>query len=196
MGNNVIITEIISNTYASNTFVVSNNSVAVIFDAGASVEEVKKIVKNKKVVGVFITHAHFDHILNVKNYVNTFNATLYISSLGVEKLNNNVLNLGYMFNINVDASQINNVKVVEDNSNFVFDNININCIQTAGHSNCSVSYAINNKYLIVGDVLFKEGIGRYDFYDGNYTTLINSINKLNSLNINGFYCGHGSSFTR
>ena len=66
MKENVILNEIISNSFASNTYVVSNDKVAYIFDAGASLEKVIDVVKNKEVLGVFITHAHFDHILNVK----------------------------------------------------------------------------------------------------------------------------------
>lgn len=45
-----------------------------------------------------------------------------------------------------------------------------------------------------GDTLFKDGIGRYDLYGGDYNTLMESLQKLKSLNENyKIYTGHGNN---
>ncbi len=67
-----------------------------------------------------------------------------------------------------------------------------------GHSPGSIAlYNDNEKFVIVGDVLFKGGIGRTDLPGGSYDTLIASINdKLFTLNDGVIvYPGHGESTT-
>ena len=196
MEEKVVLNEIISNSFASNTYVVSNDKVAYIFDAGASLEKVIGVIKDKEVLGVFITHAHFDHILNVKKYVEHFKTKLYISSNGAEKLDDENKNLGCMFNIKVDAKGIGNIEIVKDGQQFEADDIVIKCCETPGHSNCSISYVVNNQYAIVGDVLFFNTVGRYDLYDSNYVKLVHSVKLLKSLDVVKYFPGHDMPFLK
>lgn len=69
---------------------------------------------------------------------------------------------------------------------------------TPGHSPGSISfYNEEEKYVIAGDVLFKESIGRTDLPGGNYDTLIKSIRReLFTLPDDvEVYNGHGPSTT-
>ena len=47
-------------------------------------------------------------------------------------------------------------------------------LHTPGHSPGSLSFVFND-FAVVGDTLFKNGIGRTDLYKGDYETLIDSI---------------------
>ncbi|UCC66272.1 MAG: MBL fold metallo-hydrolase [Deltaproteobacteria bacterium] len=63
---------------------------------------------------------------------------------------------------------------------------------TPGHSPGSISlYWKERKTLLTGDVLFKEGVGRTDFYEGDSTLLKESIGKLFRLDVEYLLPGHG-----
>ncbi|RLB06877.1 MAG: MBL fold metallo-hydrolase [Deltaproteobacteria bacterium] len=63
---------------------------------------------------------------------------------------------------------------------------------TPGHSPGSISlYWKQQKVLFTGDVLFLEGVGRTDFYEGNSTLLKESIKRLSQLDVEYLLPGHG-----
>jgi hydroxyacylglutathione hydrolase len=71
-------------------------------------------------------------------------------------------------------------------------------IHTPGHSPGSVSFFCrNDKFIISGDVLFYQSIGRTDFPGGHHDTLIASIkDKLFPLGDDvRVYSGHGQATT-
>ena len=70
--------------------------------------------------------------------------------------------------------------------------IDIKCIYTPGHTDCSVCFLAENS-LFSGDTLFFESVGRWDFETGNFQELENSVrNKLYSLpDDTKVYPGHG-----
>jgi glyoxylase-like metal-dependent hydrolase (beta-lactamase superfamily II) len=58
-----------------------------------------------------------------------------------------------------------------------FGNSKLKVLFTPGHSPGSVSlYSEDNQFVIVGDALFYQSVGRTDLPGGNHQTLINSIN--------------------
>jgi glyoxylase-like metal-dependent hydrolase (beta-lactamase superfamily II) len=74
----------------------------------------------------------------------------------------------------------------------------LNIIYTPGHSPGEVSfYSEKHHFIIAGDVLFRESIGRTDLPGGNHTTLLDTIReRLFSLPDNtNVHCGHGDSTT-
>src|SRR5699024_5768685 len=71
-------------------------------------------------------------------------------------------------------------------------------IHTPGHSPGSISFIFKNEpFILSGDVLFQEGIGRTDLPGGDMKTLENSImNKLYRLSEEMIvYPGHGEKTT-
>lgn len=185
---------IISNTFESNTNVVVEGDHAIIIDCGASFYKIAPYLENKK-VSIFITHAHFDHIYHLKEYYEKLHCDIYLSSNAYDKLLDSKKNLSYYF-IN-ESITVNNIK--KENLHFVDEElvhigeININSFVTTGHSNCSRTYKIDN-YLFVGDVLFENGVGRTDLYDGNEEKLKQSIHKISLLSPIAVYSGHGQNF--
>ena len=86
--------------------------------------------------------------------------------------------------------------LVNEGDEIKFGNTTLNIKQVPGHSPGSIAlYNEKEKFVIVGDVLFKGGIGRTDLPGGDYDTLIESINnKLFTLNNDVIvYPGHGES---
>jgi glyoxylase-like metal-dependent hydrolase (beta-lactamase superfamily II) len=79
-----------------------------------------------------------------------------------------------------------------------FGNTTLKAIFTPGHSPASLSfYCEKDRFLIAGDVLFKNSIGRYDLPGGNLNTLMKSIKeKLMILPDDvKVHSGHGPSTT-
>jgi len=63
---------------------------------------------------------------------------------------------------------------------------------TPGHSPGSISlYWKDKKVLFCGDVLFYEGVGRTDFYEGDSSLLKSSISRLSQLDVEYLLPGHG-----
>jgi len=68
-------------------------------------------------------------------------------------------------------------------------------LHTPGHSAGSVCYLLpENAGLLCGDTLFNGGYGRYDFADGDFTALKNSLRRILYLHPRiPAYPGHGAS---
>ena len=79
--------------------------------------------------------------------------------------------------------------------------LSLKSIHTPGHSPGHLCYLIedcnyslhDDDILFCGDVVFKDGIGRYDFPDSNYEDLQKSIELVKSQPVRKIYPGHGES---
>jgi glyoxylase-like metal-dependent hydrolase (beta-lactamase superfamily II) len=97
-----------------------------------------------------------------------------------------------MFGINIrplDVIRIAEKEQLDIGSEFTFQ-----VFHTPGHSNGSVCYyEQDKKILIPGDLIFTGGsFGRYDFPGGSLSLLINSIKRMNDLDIDFLLPGHMS----
>lgn len=66
--------------------------------------------------------------------------------------------------------------VVEDGESIHLDDIEIEVIETPGHTKTSVCYLVNDKHLFSGDTLFIGGCGR--IFEGNVKTMLKSLVRL------------------
>lgn len=182
-----------NNSY-SNSFLVKFENKAILIDAGCPLSDVISALDNHLLVAVFLTHSHFDHIIYLEEIIKHFKVPVYVSENGVEKLYNANTNLSTSFNANVFLKdKTNTIVVSEDKEINLFENLKIKVIETKGHSNCSVCYLFNDT-LFAGDMLFNNGIGRYDFFDSNKQDILNSLIKLKPLtNYSTVHSGHGPS---
>ena len=68
------IKKVVVGTLNENCYVLIKDGFALIIDPGDEADKIKKVVENNKVLGILITHYHFDHIgaLNeLEAYYNT-----------------------------------------------------------------------------------------------------------------------------
>lgn len=175
---------------SSNCYILINGTEAIVIDPGFEDNNLYAFLsaKNLDVTKIILTHGHFDHWGGLKKLRILFpNAPLYASTLDnawYELGSNN--RYGYEPKIDFDLNKLNDLRI--------FD-IKFKIYKVPGHSLGSIAI-YNNKTLFSGDVLFFEGIGRYDLLDGNLNTLLASIKQLYTLpNETVVYSGHGNKTT-
>lgn len=178
----------------TNNYVVGNSSDVIIFEASANLEKIKKIVNGRNVVGIFLTHGHWDHCQNIDEFVNYFNCKVFAHKNILPKLTCTTKFFNFDKPIKSKLTE-NNFVFVADNEKLNFNSFSVECIYTPGHTNCSMCYLIdenNEKILISGDTLFKDGVGRCDLPTSSPNSLISSLKKLLNLQESlKVFPGHG-----
>jgi len=167
---------------------------AILIDVGGSAEKIINKINelNLKVLGIYNTHGHFDHILGAKEIQEKLNIPFYVhkeDKLFVEKLDAQMTYYGMPSAL---PPEINGY--VDNNSEIKLGKNIVKVIETPGHTQGGVCY-LADEMLFSGDTLFLESIGRTDLPGGDYSTLKKSIReKLFTLDENiKVYPGHESS---
>ena len=133
----------------TNTYIVTKNNKTVIIDPGFEEEKIIKACDNKNVVGILITHHHFDHIGALRNFLTK-------RSIKIFKRSN-----------------------VEENKIYNIGDFSFKCLYTPGHSKDSVTfYFEDEECMFIGDFIFKDSIGRTDLPGGDQKEMQQSIDKL------------------
>lgn len=149
-----------------NCYLLEQNNECLIIDPGAEYSKIKKLIKDKKLIGILLTHSHFDHIGCVEDLINDYNIPLY---------DNNNLKEGP-----------NHI------STFCFEVIKT----YGHTMDCLTFYFKDDNVMFTGDFLFYESIGRVDFPESNVEEMVNSIEKIKKYsNDIIIYPGHGSKST-
>jgi len=172
---------------ASNTYILSkdNNDNVYIVDPGDSVIIINWLISHKKVLtGVFLTHAHFDHMYGINDLLDNYpEASLYVSKLMLDGLFNVRLNTSlYHEQPYVLRDQyLRNIGLLTEGYNFMlWDTHKLFTIYTPGHTKDCVSFRIDN-FLFSGDSLIpgKKIFSRKKMSD--HKAIANSIKKIYSL---------------
>lgn len=192
------------NQFFENTFIISDSTnECIIIDPGCYDKNEKQILQNYILSNNLIptrlinTHCHIDHILGNNFVSKTWDLELEIHQKDIDLLKNSkdIADL-YGF-VNYEKSPITNKFLVEGDI-IEFGKSNLEVLFTPGHAPGHISlYSKNENFIISGDVLFNNSIGRTDLPGGNYNTLIDTIkSKILCLDDSTVvYCGHGPSTT-
>ncbi len=151
--------------------------------------------KGFNVVAILLTHGHFDHILGIEDLQKHTNAKLYASEDEAELAKDIELNCSQMFR---RECSVNPDILFSDGEKVTLADIELEVIKTPGHTVGGCCYYIEEAgFLISGDTLFLESVGRTDLPTGSMGTLIRSIKeKLFILPDETIvYPGHGPSTT-
>jgi hydroxyacylglutathione hydrolase len=186
-----------------NTYILYNEfNDCIIIDPGCYYDAEKDklvafIEENKlKPTMLINTHCHLDHVFG-----NKFVAEKYHLTLQMHENEKPVLAFaptsGLMYNIPFDNYEGDFIYLNQGNTIKLGDD-ELQILLTPGHSPGSLSfYSAKNNFVVAGDVLFKNSIGRSDLPGGNHEQLIKSIKeKLLVLPAETVvYNGHGPATT-
>lgn len=180
----------------TNNYIISKDDKIVLIESSANVEKVKELVGDKKVEAILLTHGHWDHFLHIDKYINAFGDKVYMSKNSINKLNKKDRSFAADKKLDLKISD-KNITFIKDGDILNFGKgLNFEVLETKGHTDCSVSYLLNNECLFSGDTLFKDGIGRCDLPTGSHKELEKSLRKLSRLDLKiVVYPGHGEKTT-
>lgn len=191
------------NPFEENTYIISkDDGECIIIDPGcydrSEQNELAQFIQGRelKPVRLLNTHCHIDHILGNAFVSKTFRLDLEIHRGELPVLHAGAAVAG-MYGIPYETSpQPGNF--LKEGEEIILGNIKLKILFSPGHSPASVCfYNAEDGWVIGGDVLFYESIGRTDLPGGDYNTLISSIRTqlltLPSETI--VYPGHGPQTT-
>ncbi|MFD1850279.1 MBL fold metallo-hydrolase [Oceanobacillus bengalensis] len=182
----------------TNCYLIIKDKEALIIDPGADADRIQATLSQEGIIpqAILLTHAHFDHIGAVDELRKRYKLELYLHELEHTWLGNPQLNgsLSLLKDEIIIGEAENKLKVETVQINFfTFD-----VIHTPGHSPGSVSFIFHDEQFIIGgDVLFRQGIGRTDLVGGDFNQLAATIrNNFYTLDeAYTVYPGHGPKTT-
>ena len=167
---------------ATNCYLVAdeNSKRAVLFDApdhtvGPVVEEAKR--RGWEVVGLWLTHGHFDHIADHAMVTEAFpGARVLMHRLDAPKLRNP---RSSMFPLPFVIPPREPDGLVEDGEELSIGSIKVRVIHTPGHAPGHVMYhLVDEGVLIGGDLIICGAVGRTDLPDSDEGELAESIRRV------------------
>ncbi len=169
----------IVNDFTENTYIINEKAEAYIIDPGTNYLEIKEYIdkKNFQVVGILLTHGHFDHIVAVNSIVKEYNTKIFIHELERDFLFDPNLNLSGLTYERFIIKNKSAVITFKENDKLKLGNEPIRIIETPGHTRGSVCFKYKN-YLFSGDTLFKGTIGRTDLPTSNTLDIQKSLRKI------------------
>ena len=184
------------NNHNGNTYIVGNEKNVIVIYPANDERSIKKLVNNRNVLGVFLTHGHYDHFKKLHRLLKLYNVKVHMHKNAYLKLSDPYSSCAVYFGCN-EPTLISKEQIVElkDGETIVFGDLSIKVIFTPGHTNCSICLKIEND-MFTGDTLFYEGVGRWDLPTASSVQLMESINKLLKSKIDyNVYPGHGEKST-
>ncbi|MFF2755525.1 MBL fold metallo-hydrolase [Psychrobacillus sp. NPDC058041] len=129
------------------SYIAISNGEAVIIDATRMVDVYTKFASNKqaKITHVFDTHLHADHISGGRHIAVQTGATYYLPPKDAEEV-------VFDYTPLVDGTVVK----IGDTT------IAIQALYSPGHTIGSTSFIVDEKFLLTGDILFIDSIGRPD----------------------------------
>lgn len=142
------IIKVVTGALDENCYVLVKGDNCLVIDPGDDFHKIKEVINGRKVLGVLITHSHFDHIGALRNFLTKRSIKIFKRSNLEEK----EYTIGdFKFNC------IHTPGHSRDSVSFYFP---------------------EDEVMFVGDFIFKESIGRVDLPGGNNNEMNMSIAKI------------------
>ena len=131
-----------------NCYLLEINNKVLVIDPGDDIDKIINKIDCREVVGIIVTHYHFDHIGALDELVGTYNALVYDR-----------------YNLCEGENII---------SEFMFDVI----YTPGHKEDAVTLYFKKDKVMLTGDFIFRDSIGRCDLPGGNIEEMVESIRKI------------------
>ncbi len=142
------IIKVVTGALDENCYVLVKNDTCLVVDPGDDFPKIKDVIDGRKVLGVLITHSHFDHIGALRNFLTKRSIKIFKRS-NLEEKEYEVGDFRFKC--------IHTPGHSRDSVSFYFP---------------------EDEVMFVGDFIFKESIGRVDLPGGNNNEMNQSIEKI------------------
>ena len=163
--------------FLANCYIVKKNHSVLIIDPGSyrKVSSCLELEPDDRVVGILLTHGHFDHIGGVDKLAQEFRCPVYLAKEDDVLAKDPDLNSlgGYSTVLHCTTKDY-------PENRLILGDFDMEIIYTPGHTEGSVCIKIEN-HLFTGDTLFHNSVGRTDLYGGSDHKLFQSLRLLCSL---------------
>lgn len=139
---------VITGTLDENCYILKKDNMCLVIDPGDDYIKIKEKIGDAKVLGVLITHSHFDHVGALRNFLTKRSVKIFKKS--------NLLEQAYEVGP-FHFSCLYTPGHSKDSVSFYFE---------------------EEKVMFVGDFVFKEDIGRVDLPGGSSIEMKESLKKL------------------
>jgi len=191
------------NPFQTNTYILSDESKsAIVIDPSFALPHEQKQFDDYiadhdlKLVAAYNTHLHFDHCLGVNHLKTKYNLGYSANYKGLQFIK------GAARQAAIYGLQIPEIEVpsneLTDKDLIIFGESKLRILSTPGHADGSLCFVSDSDHFVItGDVLFRESIGRTDLPTGDLDILLESIHtKLFTLDGSYIvYPGHGPRTT-
>ncbi len=164
--------------FAVNNYLVHtvDSPYAVLIDAGENPDVILNKIDELQLNLKYLinTHGHGDHIAGNETILQHTDAVLMIHELDSQYLSDPFLNLSAFFGMELHSPPPQ--KLLKDRDKIILDDLEFKILHTPGHTPGHISVCCN-MHAFVGDVIFKDSIGRTDLPLASSQQLIDSIRK-------------------
>jgi hydroxyacylglutathione hydrolase len=195
----MLITTLSVGPLGTNCYVVGRQETleGMVVDPGGHPGRILAAVKEMGLTLKYVvnTHAHFDHVIANRAVLDATGATLVIhpDEVPILKAGGGAQQFGFAVDPSPEPGQL-----VHEGDTLQVGQLVFQIMHTPGHSPGHIAlYESNEGVLFDGDVLFKQGIGRFDLPGGNHAALMRSIREkiLTLPDETVVYSGHGPATT-
>jgi hydroxyacylglutathione hydrolase len=169
------------NPFAENTYILYDETgEAIVIDPGCYEKRERDTLDDfiaghaLKPVKIVNTHAHIDHVLGVAAVKRKYGIPFYL-----HKLEEPLLHAVKSYASNYGFAQFDEPEIeftLKEGDEVSFGNSSLKIIFVPGHAPGHVAFVSEDQHFVIaGDVLFRQSIGRTDLPGGNFETLIHSI---------------------
>lgn len=159
----------------TNCYVVGDEHECLVIDPGwFQIDELDKMIDNRRVEAVVATHGHYDHIAGVDAIRNKYRTKLIIHEEDAEMVGSAEANLSSLFG---EAGEFRPAEeTVKDGDTLSAAGFSFKVLHTPGHTRGGICLYTDG-ILFCGDTIFAFGVGRTDFPGGSYDELRSSIRE-------------------
>lgn len=142
---------VINSLFTSNTWVVELGASVWLVDCG-DVAPILRLIGNKQLSGILLTHAHFDHIYGLNELLDRFPDTpVYTNESGREALLDDRKNMSRYHETPFVLKHPECIKIIQDGDLVeLCDNVTAKVIATPGHNDSCLTFVMDDA-IFTGD---------------------------------------------
>lgn len=171
------------NPFQCNCYVLwDETKEAIIVDPSFSSEQEYQVIarllqsEGLTLKGVYNTHCHFDHCFGAP-FLKEHHQMDYAAHKDGIQFTENAAKQAAVYGMQI-AEILPPQIFIDEGEKIKFGNSELEILNTPGHANGSLCFVSHSdKFVITGDVLFRESIGRTDLPTGDLDVLLASINN-------------------